>query len=70
MGSVFKSPPKPPAPPPPPPVERDVSAAASGAMDEERAGSTYLNSFLADSRKKNKLGTGPSAGPSFLGSNS
>lgn len=69
MGSLAGSPPKPPAPPPPPPVERDVSGAASKAMEDERARSTFLTSFLAD-RKKNKLGTGPAAGPSFLGNNS
>lgn len=68
MGST----PKPPPPAPPPPVPRAVDAAAAGdnAMDDERRKSAYLNSFLAQGKKKNSLGTGPTSGPSFLGSNS
>lgn len=70
MGSILKDPPKPPAPPPPPPVERDVTTAGQSAMDDARANSTYLNSFLVGKRK-NQLGTGSSStGSSFLGNNS
>lgn len=67
MGSTPKPPPA--APPPPVPRSADASSAGTDAMDDERRRSTYLNSFLAGG-KKDKLGTGPAPGPSFLGSNS
>ncbi len=61
MGSKAEKP-KDPPPPAPVPKTADAQVAGSEAMSAERAGSSYLDSFLKGPRSK--LGGG---GNSFLG---